>query len=46
MEWKKVNEIIALESEGVEPLLGALATYVNNSQVLIMAPHISLFLIA
>jgi hypothetical protein len=45
-EWKKVNELIALESEGVEPLLGAFATYVNNSQALVMAPYINLFLIA
>ena len=44
-EWQKVNEEIALETEGVEPLLKSYASYATEVQALIMLPFINIFLI-
>ena len=33
-EWKRINEEIALESEGVEPLLDSYAVYANELEAL------------
>merc|ERR1719482_814075 len=30
-EWKKINEEIALESEGIEPLLDSFGVYANET---------------
>ena len=45
-EWKRINEEIALESEGVEPLLDSYAVYANETLALIAAPFVIVFLMA
>merc|ERR1711871_1930914 len=44
-EWKRVNEEIALESEGVEPLLDSYAVYSNEVIAMIMNPFMNLYLL-
>mmetsp|Transcript_12959 Transcript_12959/g.27791 ORF Transcript_12959/g.27791 Transcript_12959/m.27791 type:complete len:2710 (-) Transcript_12959:932-9061(-) len=44
-EWKKVNEQIALEREGVEPLLKSYATYATSVEALMLCPYVNIFLI-
>ena len=44
-DWKKINEEIALENEGVEPLLDSYAVYANELQALCMAPFVNIYLV-
>jgi len=44
-DWKKINEQIALENEGVEPLLDSYAVYANELEALCMAPFVNIFLV-
>eukprot|EP00948_MAST-09A_sp_MAST-9A-sp1_P004281 g4281.t1 len=44
-EWKRINEEIALEFEGVEPLLDSYAVYANETISLFANPFIVLFLL-
>merc|ERR1711871_991113 len=43
-EWKRVNEEIALESEGVEPLLDSYGVYANEALALCCTPVIQAFM--
>merc|ERR1711871_1776100 len=43
-EWKRINEEIALEFEGVEPLLDSYAVYANETIALFANPVIIAFL--
>jgi len=45
LEWKKINEEIAMASEGVEPLLASFAQYSNALSALIMFPFITVALV-
>lgn len=38
LEWRKINEQIELESEGIEPVLGSLADYAIDTTGLIISP--------
>jgi hypothetical protein len=44
-EWKRINEEIALESEGVEPLLDSYSVYANETLALICTPFVIVFLL-
>merc|ERR1719473_835747 len=44
-EWRRINEEIELESEGVEPLLESYFGYACGVSGLLMFPVINLFLI-
>ena len=35
-EWKRINEEIALESEGVEPLIDSFTVYANETIVSVL----------
>ena len=39
-EWKRINEEIALESEGVEPLIDSYAVYANETVAMLMGPFV------
>ena len=40
-EWKRINEEIALESEGIEPLLDSYGVYANETCAQIITPLIN-----
>merc|ERR1711871_1794974 len=44
-EWKRINEEIALESEGIEPLLDSYGVYANETCAQIITPFINIHLI-
>merc|ERR1711871_1823983 len=44
-EWRRINEEIELESEGVEPLLDSYSVYSNEATALVLFPFVNLFLI-
>merc|ERR1711937_600971 len=44
-EWKRINEEIALESEGIEPLLDSYGVYANETCAQIITPFINVHLI-
>lgn len=44
MEWRRINEEIELESEGVEPLLDSYAVYANEVTALFLMPFVNVFL--
>lgn len=44
-EWKRINEEIALESEGIEPLLDSYGVYANETAANILTPFINVHLI-
>jgi hypothetical protein len=44
-EWRRINEEIELESEGVEPLLDSYSVYSNEATALVLFPWVNLFLI-
>ena len=46
LEWKRLNEELQLEAEGVEPLLDSMFVYANETAALLMAPFIQLMLLA
>ena len=41
-EWKRINEEIALESEGIEPLLDSYGVYANETCAQIITPLINI----
>jgi len=43
-EWRRINEAIELESEGVEPLLDSYGVYSNEATALLLTPFINIFL--
>merc|ERR1711871_482776 len=43
-EWKRINEEIAMENEGVEPLLDSYFVYSLEITALILTPYINIFL--
>ena len=43
-EWKRINEEIALESEGVEPLIDAYAVYANETIAMLLGVFVLLFI--
>ena len=43
-EWKRVNEEIALESEGVEPLIDSYAVYANETIAMLLGSMVLLFI--
>ena len=44
-EWKRINEEIALESEGIEPLLDSYGVYANETSAAFLTPLVNLHLI-
>merc|ERR1712023_376957 len=44
-EWRRINEEIELESEGVEPLLDSYSVYSNEATALVLFPFVNLFLL-
>merc|ERR1711871_1251611 len=44
-EWKRINEEIALESEGVEPLIDSFAVYANETVAMLMGPFVLIYLL-
>tara|TARA_B110000090_G_C13395498_1_gene451072 strand:- start:637 stop:3744 length:3108 start_codon:yes stop_codon:yes gene_type:complete len=43
-EWKRINEEIALESEGVEPLIDSYTVYANETIAMLLGGFVLLFL--
>jgi len=43
-EWKRINEEIALESEGVEPLIDSYAVYANETIAMLLGGFVLIFL--
>jgi hypothetical protein len=43
--WRRINEEIELESEGIEPMLGSYADYAVDCVALIITPYINLWLL-
>merc|ERR1711881_595222 len=44
-EWKRINEEIALESEGVDPLIDSYGVYANETVAMLMGPFVLIFLL-
>merc|ERR1711937_863197 len=44
-EWKRINEEIALESEGIEPLLDSYGVYANETSAQMLTPLVNWHLI-
>merc|ERR1711871_938520 len=44
LEWRRINEEIELESEGIEPMLGSYADYAVDCTALIITPIINIWL--
>ena len=44
-EWKRINEEIALESEGIEPLLDSYGVYANETCAQIITPLINIHML-
>merc|ERR1711871_1183468 len=44
-EWKRINEEVALESEGIEPLLDSYGVYANETSAAMLTPLVNLHLI-
>jgi hypothetical protein len=45
LEWRRINEEIELESEGIEPMLSSYADYAVDSVALIITPIINFWLL-
>jgi heme/copper-type cytochrome/quinol oxidase subunit 4 len=43
-EWKRINEEIALESEGVEPLIDSFTVYANETIAMLLGGFVLIFL--
>ena len=46
MEWRRINEEIELESEGVEPLMDSYSVYSGEITGLLLSPVVNIFLMA
>merc|ERR1711988_1275466 len=46
MEWRKINEEIELESEGIEPLMDSYSVYSNEVTAMFASPVVNCILMA